>query len=131
MTRYFGTMGFFLLNAFFFLLWILVNEGIFPNITPFDPFPYGLLTSIVSLEAIFLSIIVLVSQNRESRIADLRQELDFEINVRAEEEITHIIHMLDEIHDHIGLHPHDDRELRFMKKKLDIEKMAQKIEKNQ
>lgn len=123
MTQSFGTVWFFNANALLFLLWVVVNLGIIPGVPVFDPFPYGLLTMAVSLEAIFLSIIVLISQNRASDIADLREELDLKINIRSEEEITRIINMLDEVHDFLGLNPEDDEELKSMKKKTDVLKM--------
>ncbi len=119
MTSYFGTMTFLIVNAVFFLIWILINTGLTP-LKAFDPFPFGLLTTIVSLEAIFLSIIVLISQNRASQIAELRSEIDFEINVRSENEVTRILNMLDAIHDHLGLDPEDDEELIEMKQKTNI-----------
>lgn len=130
MTRAFGTVWFFATNALFFLVWIVLNLGLVPGIEAFDPFPFGFLTMIVSLEAIFLSVIVLMSQNRESEISNLRQELDFSINVRAEEEITRIIKMLDEIHDHLGLDPKDDPELKKMKQKINIQELGENILKN-
>ena len=130
MTAAFGTTTFLIANATFFLVWIIWNSSIIPGVTAFDPFPFGFLTMVVSLEAIFLSIIVLISQNRASQISDMRQELDFEVNVRAEEEITRIIKMLDEIHDHLGLDPNDDPELTKMKQKIDITELGNQILRN-
>ncbi len=130
MTAAFGTTTFLIANATFFLVWILWNSNIIPGVIAFDPFPFGFLTMVVSLEAIFLSIFVLISQNRASQISDMRQELDFEVNVRAEEEITRIIKMLDEIHDHLGLDPNDDPELVKMKQKIDITELGNQILRN-
>jgi uncharacterized membrane protein len=67
-----------------FGLWVLVNLGVIGVLGKFDPFPFGLLTMIVSLEAIFLSTFVMVSQNRQAVRADVRSEIDFENNLRAE-----------------------------------------------
>ncbi len=127
LTRGFGTVWFLVLNAVFFAVWILINTGVWPIIPVFDPFPFIFLTMFVSLEAIVLSVVVLISQNRASDIADMREELDFEINVRAEQEITRIIVMLDEIHDHLGLDPVDDSELVRMKEKIDLKKLNEQI----
>ena len=102
--------------------------GLIPGLVPFDPYPFTFLTMTVSLEAIFLSVIVLMSQNRSSKIADMREEVDFELNLRAEAEITRILNMLDEIHDHLGLSPEDDDELREMKQKTDIKEIKRAIE---
>jgi uncharacterized membrane protein len=127
LTRFFGTVEFLLLNGLLFVFWIVANCGIIPGIAPFDPYPYGLLTMIVSLEAIFLATIVLVSQNRMNKVATLREELDFVITIQAEEESTRILKMLDEIHDHLGLNPKDDHELRLMKKRTDIERLRKML----
>jgi len=127
LTKYFGTVGFFLINALFFLIWIIINLDLIPGVPVFDPYPYGLLTMIVSLEAIFLSIIVLISQNRASDIADLREELDLRINIRAEEEITVLVGMVDEIHDHLGLKPNKGKVYQGMMKKMDVKKIREEL----
>ena len=81
--------------------WILVNTfasaGWLPRVLAFDPFPFGLLTLIVSLEAIFLSIFVLVSQNRQSERDRIRTDLDYQVNVKAHVEIMGIVERLDRI----------------------------------
>ncbi len=123
LTQSFGTISFLILNAIVFAGWILINSGLIPNIPIFDPYPYGMLTTAVSLEAIFLSIIVLISQNRASEIDELREELDLHINIKAENEITRILNMLDEIHDHLGLPKVDDAELKTMKQKTNINRI--------
>jgi uncharacterized membrane protein len=83
-----------------------------PFVPVIDPFPYGLLTTVVSLEAILLSIFVLISQNRMSRAADRRTHLDLQINVLAEQEITAVLKMVREIHDHLGIASEvDDKEI--------------------
>ena len=118
---YFGTVWFLVINAVIFAVWLLLNSELIPNVHVFDPYPHGFLTTAVSLEAIFLSIIVLISQNRANEIDELREELDLQINIKAEGEITRIINMLDELHDHLGLPKADDAELRGMKLKTNIE----------
>jgi uncharacterized membrane protein len=75
------------LNFFWFGIWIVWNVGVIPIITPFDPFPFGLLTMIVSLEAIFLSLFVLISQDRQARRDRIRNDIEYETNIRAEVEI--------------------------------------------
>ncbi len=119
----FGTIWFLILNAIIFAAWLLLNSGLIPNIPIFDPYPHGFLTTAVSLEAIFLSVIVLISQNRANKIDEFREELDLQINIQAEAEITRIINMLDEIHDHLGLAAEDDAELRKMKVKTNLDRM--------
>lgn len=127
MTKEFGTVTFLIINAVVFAVWIAWNEGMF-GLTPFDPFPYSLLTMAVSLEAIALSIIVLISQNRQGRIAEIREKLDFEIDVRAEEEITQILIMLDKIHEHLGIERPDDKDFEEMKQKINIRRLQQEAE---
>src|SRR5262245_11448291 len=83
LTRFSGSMAFVVFQAIWFGVWILLNLG-WAGISQFDAFPFGLLTLAVSLEAIFLSTFVLISQNRASVIADNRAELDLQINLLAE-----------------------------------------------
>ncbi|MEU9340130.1 DUF1003 domain-containing protein [Streptomyces sp. NPDC048278] len=83
-TAFSGTMTFVYLHALWFAVWIVCNEGVFGKGAIWDPFPFGLLTMIVSLEAIFLSTFVMVSQNRQAARENVRADLDFETNVRSE-----------------------------------------------
>lgn len=93
LTQVFGSTLFLVLNLLWFIFWITINLSLFPFFQPFDPFPFGLLTMIVSLEAIVLSIIVLISQNRQSRIFDLRDELDLSIDTITEKELTKLLNL--------------------------------------
>lgn len=127
MTHAFGTVPFLGINAIWFIVWILINVGFIPGLPIFDPFPFGLLTMIVSLEAIFLSVIVLISQNRQAQIAELREEIDLRINVYAEAEITKMLIILDRIHDHLGLPPEDDAELIQMKQKTNLDRIEKEL----
>src|SRR5437879_765041 len=85
-----GTMTFLLLNAGVFLAWIVVNT-LFPTALHFDPFPFPFLTMAVSLEAIFLSIFVLVSQNRQAAFDRQTMEHDAAVNRRTEQKIEDIM----------------------------------------
>lgn len=127
LTEKLGTTWFLIFNAAFFAFWIATNNNLIPGIQAFDPFPYGLLTMIVSLEAIFLSIIVLISQNRAAYIADLREEIDLQINIRSEDEITKILNLVDKIHDHLGLKNEDDKELATMKQKTNLSELEKEL----
>ena len=127
LTKSFGTIWFLGATFIFILLWIIINLGWIDDLTPFDTYPFSLLSVIVSLFGIFLSIVVLISQNRQGRIADVRQRIEFEINVRAETEITKILNMLDEIHDELGI-AKVDKELEKMKEKIDITEIKEEIE---
>jgi uncharacterized membrane protein len=89
-TAFAGSLNFVYLHSVWFGVWILLNVGIIGGAVVFDKFPFGLLTMIVSLEAIFLSTFVMVSQNRQAARADIRSQLDFETNLRAEIWSVHI-----------------------------------------
>jgi len=94
-TGFAGSLTFVYLHGGWFLLWVLVNVGIFGFTRQFDPYPFGLLTMIVSLEAIFLSTFVMVSQNRQSARSDVRSQVDFESNLRSLIWLVHVAHKLD------------------------------------
>lgn len=103
LTSIFGSGTFLVLNAVWFTIWIAVNMDLIKGIAPFDPFPFGLLTMVVSLEAIILAIIILVSQNRQSYISSVREELHMQVNLIAEEEITKTLKLLAEIRKKLGI----------------------------
>jgi uncharacterized membrane protein len=84
-----GSMPFLALNTAWFAGWIVINT-FDVGIRQFDPYPFGLLTMIVSLEAIFLSIFVLISQNRQAEKDRLRSNIDYEVNVKAEMEVAQL-----------------------------------------
>lgn len=128
MTDTLGTFSFFVLNFAWYVVWGIWNNGLIPGFPVFDPFPHNFLTMMVSLEAIFLSIIVLISQNRQSSIADLREEIDFNINIKAEQEITKVLNMLDDIHDHLGITSDEvDEELIEMEKFTNVDEIEEQI----
>jgi len=101
-TAFSGNMSFVYLHALWFGLWVLLNTGWF-GIRPFDPFPYSLLTMIVSLEAIFLSTFVLISQNRSGAEADRRADLALHVGLLTEHEVTRALQMLDAIQERLGV----------------------------
>lgn len=92
-----GSMPFLILNAIFFTVWISINVGLFPFITPFDPYPFGFLTMAVSLEAIFLSIFVLLSQNIQSAKERVRNDIEYEVNIKAELEVAELHAKFDDL----------------------------------
>jgi len=84
-----GSMEFLLVNAIWFIIWIAINT--LPlGVPQFDPYPFGLLTMIVSLEAIFLSCFVLISQNRQAEKDRVRSDIEYDVNIKAELEIAHL-----------------------------------------
>jgi uncharacterized membrane protein len=100
-TSFAGSLNFVYMHAAWFGLWIAVNAGVLGASLVFDDFPYGLLTMVVSLEAIFLSTFVMVSQNRQAARADIRSDLDFENNLRSEIWAIHIGQALGVDTDHV------------------------------
>jgi uncharacterized membrane protein len=93
-----GSMPFLIINGAWFGIWILMNT--LPlGFTKFDPYPFGLLTMIVSLEAIFLSCFVLVSQNRQAEKDRVRADIEYEVNVKAEMEVAHLHEKTDRIYE--------------------------------
>jgi len=89
-TAFAGSLPFVYIHTVWFGIWIVLNIGLVGAASKFDPFPFGLLTMIVSLEAIFLATFVMVSQNRQAARADLRAQIDFETNLRSEIWSVHI-----------------------------------------
>ena len=89
-TTFAGSLRFVYIHTAWFGVWVALNVGLFGASLEFDDYPFGLLTMIVSLEAIFLSTFVMVSQNRQAARSDLRATLDFENNVRSEIWSIHI-----------------------------------------
>lgn len=97
-----GTMYFIAAHALFFAAWIVANSGLLPGFAPFDPFPFTFLTFCVSLEAIFLTSIVLISQKRLGRLADERAHLDLQINLLTEQESTETLRLVRALCEHTG-----------------------------
>jgi uncharacterized membrane protein len=109
-TSFSGRMIFAYVHIVWFGVWILLNTGWF-GLRAFDPFPYGLLTMIVSLEAIFLATFVLISQNRLSEETERRADLDLHIGLLTEHELTRVLQMLDIIQDKLGIVDHANSDL--------------------
>ncbi len=109
-TAFSGRMVFAYVHIVWFGIWIVLNTGRF-GLPVFDPFPYGLLTMIVSLEAIFLSTFVLISQNRLGAETERRADLDLHIGLLTEHELTRVLQMLDVIQDKLGIVDHANSDL--------------------
>ena len=109
-TSFSGRMVFAYVHIVWFGLWILLNTGYF-GVRSFDPFPYGLLTMLVSLEAIFLSTFVLISQNRLGEETERRADLDLHIGLLTEHELTRVLQMLDVIQEKLGIVDHENSDL--------------------
>ena len=126
LTKGLGSLWFLTGTLLFVAVWLLINIGIL-GIEPFDPYPFGWLAIIMPTAAMVVSIIVLISQNRESHIAEIRQQIDFEINVRTEHEVTKVLNMMDTMQREIGI-DRVDRELEQMKETTDIAEIKEVVE---
>jgi len=124
----FGTIKFLLFNLLFFAAWISVNSGLVSGIEPFDPYPFIFLTMVVSLEAIFLAVFVLITQNRQSKISSLREEAELHVNLISEQEITKILKVLGVILKRLGDDDRPDPELQKMLDPLDPEEIERQLE---
>ena len=129
-SHFSGTMAFFVWNIIWYVAWILVNVGVVPGLRPFDPYPFTFLTLMVSLEAIFLAIFVLASQNRMARAADQRAHLDLQINLLSEQENTKMLELLQGMAKHMGLKiAGNDDELDQLREKTEAGALLEEIEK--
>ena len=128
MTSSFGSNTFLWLNVFLFVSWLLINTNQIKFIAPFDPFPFNLLTNIVSLEAIILAIFVLISQNRTSKIDDLREETHLQLNLISEREITKLMKMMAILLEKQGIDLSEDPELKKMLRPISEEEIQKRLE---
>jgi uncharacterized membrane protein len=121
-----GSTPFLIVHVVWFATWLLWNLG-FLGLPPFDPFPFGFLTLIVSLEAIFLAIFVLLGQRRESAIAELREEITLQVMLRTEEEVTKMLQLVAGLYTRLGHRMGEDEELRAMLQPLDPKVIEQEL----
>ena len=122
-----GSLPFVYFHVVFFAMWIGMNLGV-AGLPAFDPYPFGMLTTLVSLEAIFLSTFVLVSQNRQARIDERRTELDLHINLLSEYEITRILILTHELSKRMGVKPAVSEELAELEKDVKPEVLLRELE---
>ena len=116
-------------HVVWFVAWIAINLGWIPGVTPFDRFPFPFLTLTVSLEAIFLALFVLASQNRLARQADRRSHLDLQIDLLAEREMTAVLRLLRDIAKHLDVKTTVTAEqLRDLAKQTDLHKLTDRME---
>ena len=115
-------------HAVGFTGWIVINVGLVPQVRPFDPFPFPFLTMTVSLEAIFLALFVLASQNRLARQADRRSHLDLQIDLLAEREMTAVLRLLRDIAAHLKVESSvTSEQLRDLAKRTDLHQLTSRM----
>ena len=116
-------------HVIWFAVWVVINAGWVPGVPPFDPFPFSFLTMAVSLEAIFLALFVLASQNRLGRESEKRGHLDLQIDLLAEREMTVVLRLLQDIASHLQVKETVTAEqIRDLIKKTDIQSLTERME---
>src|SRR5882762_5739471 len=120
-----GSMTFVWVHVVWFGGWILINVA--PRLPHIDPFPFTFLTLVVSLEAIFLSTFILISQNHDTKISERRNHLDLQINLLSEQENTKMIAMLQAIAAKVGVELNEDSHLQALSEDTEPEKLVRQI----
>jgi len=129
LTAYFGSISFLVLNLLLFIFWILMNTGVFSWLPVIDPFPYVFLITAVSLEAIFLSIFVLISQSRQTKLDDVREEVILQFELRTQEQNEKMLEMLEKLSHKSGIKSvKKDLKLSSLKKHKSAREMTKEIE---
>lgn len=126
-TSFAGSVRFVYLHVLLFGGWLVINVGLISWIKPFDPFPFVMLAMWASVEAIFLSTFVLITQNRMSQVAERRAELDLHISLLAEHEVTRLLTMVEAIGNHMGVRFESER-LEELKKDVAPERVLDEID---
>jgi uncharacterized membrane protein len=129
-TRFTGSMIFVFLHLAAFGFWIIANLGWIPGVPAWDP-SFVVLAMIASVEAIFLSTFVLISQNRMAAAADKRADLDLQISLLAEHEITRLIALVSALSKHVGVKTEIDEEVDELKQNVAPEAVLDRIETEQ
>jgi uncharacterized membrane protein len=122
-----GKMWFIIFHAVWFAIWLWINKGSHGK-SAFDPFPFQLLSTIVSLESIFLSLFILMSQNRSNLQADQRNHLELQINLLSEDENTKMLQMLRALCEHHKLKIANDPEIQAMTKRTEINDVLSELQ---
>jgi uncharacterized membrane protein len=128
-ARFCGSMNFVWVHVIGFAGWITFN--VVPGVNHIDPFPFTFLTFVVSLEAIFLSTFILISQNQDTRISERRNHLDLQINLLSEQENTKMLMMLQAIAAKVGADIEPDEDMTVLAQETEVEKVVAQIEQHQ
>jgi uncharacterized membrane protein len=129
-TRFTGSMRFVYIHLVVFGAWILINSGVIGGLPRFDP-SFVVLAMVASVEAIFLSTFVLISQNRMAALADKRADLDLQISLLAEHEITRVITLVTAMAERMGIDAAQDPELQELSQDVAPEKVMDQMEAHQ
>ena len=129
MMKVVGNIGFLLAQLILISGWCLVNLHVIPGLKAFDPFPFGVLALVVSSESVFLTVFVLISQNRMARQSDRRSHLDLQVGMLSEQELTTILQMLQKLCQHVGVNVDSSKqEVQSFSTTTDVHKLASELE---
>ena len=129
MMKVVGNVGFLLAQLILISGWCLVNLNVIPGLKAFDPFPFGVLALVVSSESVFLTVFVLISQNRMARQSDRRSHLDLQVGMLSEQELTTILQMLQKLCQHVGVNVDSSKqEVQSFSTTTDVHKLASELE---
>jgi uncharacterized membrane protein len=129
LTQFIGSMTFVVLHIILFIVWGAINLNFIPGIAAFDPFPFGILTLIVSSEGVFITIFILIGQNRLSRQSDRRAHLDLQISLLAEQEMTMMLRMQRRLCEHFGVDTETvEEEAQQLMKETDIQHLVGELD---
>ncbi|HEV8137951.1 MAG TPA: DUF1003 domain-containing protein [Pyrinomonadaceae bacterium] len=124
-AKFCGSMTFVWVHVAWFGIWVLIN--VMPGLPHIDPFPFTFLTLVVSLEAIFLSTFILISQNHDTKISERRNHLDLQINLLSEQENTRMLTMLRAIAEKVGANLGQDEQVRAMSEETKPQQLVKQI----
>jgi uncharacterized membrane protein len=128
-TKLIGSIAFLLLQVLLVLAWTAINLDLILGMKPFDPFPFGILALVISSESVLLTIFVLISQNRMTRQAERRSHLDLQVGMLAEQELTTMLQMQQQICQRLGINVESAKqELKGFSDATDVSKLASELE---
>jgi uncharacterized membrane protein len=128
-VKFIGSTKFLLLHLLLVLAWAAINLNLVPGIKAFDPFTFGILALIVSSESVFLTIFVLISQNRMARAAERRSHLDLQVGMLTEQELTTVLQLLNKLCEHAGVDVKSTApQVQHFEKSTDVRKLAGEIQ---
>lgn len=128
-AKFIGSIAFLMLQLLLVLTWSAINLNLVRSVKAFDPFPFGILALVISLESVLLTIFVLISQNRMTRQAERRAHLDLQVGMLAEQELTTMLQLQHRICKHLGIDVESSKEeLKGFSDATDVSKLASELE---
>jgi uncharacterized membrane protein len=128
-VKFIGSVRFLVLHVIMVVAWITLNVNLIPGLKSFDPFPFGILALFVASESVFLTICVLISQNRMARQAERRSHLDLQVGMLAEQELTMMLQMLQKLCQHSGVDVKSaTQQVQGFSETTDVHKLATELE---